>query len=383
MRSFVLLLLSCPLLAQAPAEPADARGWLNQGVQQFKSARYDEAVRSFQRAVDLEPNNVSAHLYLATAWMTQYIPGADSPANAALAQNAEREFQNVLNLDAKNVVALQSLASLTFMRTQSNRNESEKARLLTEAEGYYRRLLEVNADNREALYSLGVIAWTRVYPNVMQARARLGMRPEDAGPLRDAATRADLRSRFQETLAEGMSSLEKALQIDSNYDDAMAYLNLMYRLQADLSDTAEEHARLTGRADEWVQKALETKRRKVGMGMQASGSVPPPPPQAPGQATPPGVIRVGGNVQSQKLIFKPQPLYPVEAKEARIQGLVRFEVRISETGEVAGLTLVSGHPLLVPSATEAVRQWRYQPTLLNGNPVQVQTLVDVNYTLAP
>jgi TonB family protein len=96
----------------------------------------------------------------------------------------------------------------------------------------------------------------------------------------------------------------------------------------------------------------------------------------------PGSIRVGGNVQASKLIRQPAPEYPALAKQARIQGTVRFTVVIGKDGTVQNITLVSGHPLLVPPAQDAVRQWVYQPTLLNGSPVDVITTVDVNFTLS-
>jgi protein TonB len=87
-------------------------------------------------------------------------------------------------------------------------------------------------------------------------------------------------------------------------------------------------------------------------------------------------------VQSAKLINQPKPSYPPLARQARIQGVVRFNAVIGKDGSIQNLTLVSGHPLLVPSATEAVRQWKYQPTLLNGEPVEVVTQIDVNFTLS-
>ena len=108
---------------------------------------------------------------------------------------------------------------------------------------------------------------------------------------------------------------------------------------------------------------------------------PPPPKEAPKPVTP-KQIRVGGNVQAAKLIRQPKPVYPPLAKQARIQGTVRFNAVIGKDGAIANLTLVSGHPLLVPSATEAVRQWVYQPTLLNSEPVEVVTVIDVNFTLS-
>ena len=94
-------------------------------------------------------------------------------------------------------------------------------------------------------------------------------------------------------------------------------------------------------------------------------------------------IRVGGNVQANNLITKVTPMYPLEAKMARIQGTVKFQATIGKDGSVVDLQLLTGHPLLVPSATDAVKQWIYKPTLLNGNPVDVVTQIDVNYTLAP
>jgi protein TonB len=87
-------------------------------------------------------------------------------------------------------------------------------------------------------------------------------------------------------------------------------------------------------------------------------------------------------VEQAKLIFHPNPEYPPLAKMARIQGTVRLEAVISENGTIQDLKAVSGHPLLVKAAVDAVSRWRYQPTLLNGEPVQVVTEVDVNFTLS-
>jgi TonB family protein len=98
--------------------------------------------------------------------------------------------------------------------------------------------------------------------------------------------------------------------------------------------------------------------------------------------TPPQRIRVGGNVQASNLVKKVTPVYPPLAKQARMQGTVRFTVIINKEGSVENVQLVSGHPLLVPSALEAVKQWKYRPTLLNGNPVEVITQIDINFTLA-
>jgi TonB family protein len=112
----------------------------------------------------------------------------------------------------------------------------------------------------------------------------------------------------------------------------------------------------------------------------------PPPPPLPNPAAldggGPPRIRVGGNVQSTKLVFQPKPMYPPLAKQGRIQGTVQLHAVIGKDGAVQDLSVISGHPLLVGSALEAVRQWVYQPTLLNGSPTEVETEIDVNYTLS-
>lgn len=114
------------------------------------------------------------------------------------------------------------------------------------------------------------------------------------------------------------------------------------------------------------------------LGSILSSAAPPPPPKA---ATPKR-IRVGGQVEAARAIFRPTPEYPPLAKMARIQGTVRLEAVISKDGTIQDLKVLSGHPLLVKSAMEAVQRWRYQPTLLNGDPVEVVTEIDVNFTLS-
>ena len=181
-----------------------------------------------------------------------------------------------------------------------------------------------------------------------------------------------------------MASLQKAIEIDPQYDDAMAYLNLLYRQAADAVDSPDDYKKNIADADLWVQRALETKKAKTAAGIAPNRSMAaaPPPPGAAQTQLAPGQIRVGGNIQAEKLIEKVSPPYPPLAKQARIQGVVRFNAVIGRDGTVANLTLVSGHPLFVPGATEAVRQWKYQATLLNGQPVEVVTQIDVNFTLS-
>jgi protein TonB len=106
------------------------------------------------------------------------------------------------------------------------------------------------------------------------------------------------------------------------------------------------------------------------------GSNMPPPPKAT-----PSRIRVGGNVQAAKMVRQIMPVYPPIAKTAHISGTVILHAVISKDGSVEDLQYVSGPPLLMKAAMDAVRQWRYQPTQLNGEPVEVDTTVSVVFTL--
>ena len=94
-----------------------------------------------------------------------------------------------------------------------------------------------------------------------------------------------------------------------------------------------------------------------------------------------GPIRVGGNVQAARIVNRVQPVYPPLARQTRISGTVRLHAIISRDGTIQQLEVISGHPLLQQAALDAVRQWRYQPTLLNGEPVEVDTTIDVIFSL--
>ena len=365
-----------------------------QGVEAYKNARYAEATEAFRRAVTADPDNINARLYLATALMSQYIPGADDPANQAFAREAETEFEGVLARNPGNKTALASLASLAYQEAQGSSDPNAKLAKLDLAAERYQKLASVDPQNKEAYYSLGVIDWQRWFPAFQTARASLSMRPEDPGPLTDYNVRQDLLLRFGPVIEEGMQNLQKALDIDPKYDDAMAYMNLLIRERADLSDTSAEYQAEVAVADEWVQKALDTKREKAAAAaathpdtIVALGGVPQPNiargnAQSNIASATPQRIRLGGNVQAKGLLTKVIPVYPPEAKAARIQGTVRFTAIISPKGRVVHLQLVSGDSSLAEAARDAVMQWTYKPTLLNGEPVEVVTQIDVNFTLS-
>jgi len=244
--------LAALALVVAGCAKLQSRDSLNKGVQAFKSAQYPEAVEDFKRAVELDPNFPTARLYLATAYMQQYIPGAESAENMQMAQAAHDQFQKVLDQDPKNTVAIASIASLYL-------NEKK----WDDAQRWYEKLIAVDPNNKDAYYSLGFIAWSKWYPVYGTARANLGMKQEDPGPIKDKKVKDDLKAKYGPGIESGLQSLDKALQLDPDYADAMAYENLLIRERADLTDSKEEYEKQIKTANDWVDKALATRKKNA------------------------------------------------------------------------------------------------------------------------
>jgi tetratricopeptide (TPR) repeat protein len=209
-------------------------------------------VERFEQAVQLDPGFTPARLYLAMAYYMQYIPGAESPENQQMADRALDQFQKVLQQDPKNDVATKSIASLYYNQKKWD-----------QAEEWYKKGLQLNPSDKESYYTLGVIAWSKWYPVYGTARAKLSMKPEDPGPIKDKKVKEELKAQYLPLVNEGIQNLQKALDIDKEYDDAMAYMNLLVRERADLDDTPEQYQKDIEVANNWVQKTLETKKIKA------------------------------------------------------------------------------------------------------------------------
>lgn len=251
------------LLSTTGCNKLKSRDRINKGIQSYKGARYSDAVEFFKEAVDLDPSNLNGRLYLATAYMSQYIPGADSPDNLQLAKRAKEEFIKVLESHPNDTTALASLASLSYQQAQGMPDLDQKLKKLDEAKEWYLKLISADPQSKEGFYSLAVIDWVKWYAAWMKARADLGMKPEEAGPLKDKKVKEELKEKYAAVVDDGMKNLDKALQIDKDYDDAMAYMNLLIREKADLDDTPEQYKADVEKADVWVQKALDTKKMKA------------------------------------------------------------------------------------------------------------------------
>jgi protein TonB len=130
-----------------------------------------------------------------------------------------------------------------------------------------------------------------------------------------------------------------------------------------------------------IEGSISTGVRGMVPQLTETARVPPPAAKPVEQTAPIPRIVVGGQVQEARIIRRVIPTYPPLARQARVSGTVRFTAIIARDGTIQNLTLLSGHPLLVQAATDAVRQWRYRPTLLNNEPVEVISPIDVIFIL--
>jgi len=256
-RVLTLIAVLLAMFSAVGCEKLRARDQINKGVQAYKNAKYEEAIDHFQKAVQLDPTLLNAKLYLATAYMQQYIPGADSPENNKFAEEAIAEFKSVLDQNPpkeQKILALKGIASLYF-----------NMKKMDDAKKYHEMVAELDPNDPEVYYSIAVIDWTQAYQPRLEARAKLGMKPTDTNI--DKKTCADLLkaiSANQTVVEDGIAKLQKAIELRPDYDDAMAYLNLMYRERADLEcDNPEARSKDLKTADDWVDKTLATKKAKA------------------------------------------------------------------------------------------------------------------------
>jgi len=255
-RVLALIAVGLVMLSTAGCNKLKARDQLNKGVASYKNARYEEAIDHFQQAVTLDPGLLNARLYLATAYAQQYIPGVDAEDNTRLGQQAIDQYKAVLERDPKSINSVKGIAYICLQMKKFD-----------DAKTYYRKALEIDPNDPEPYYSVGVIGWTQTYQPRMEKRAELGLKPDEQLSAKDKNQKKACEELLQKNspiIQESLDALNKALQLRPDYDDAMAYMNLMYREKADVEcdDPAARAADLKA-ADEWVDKTMATKKTKA------------------------------------------------------------------------------------------------------------------------
>lgn len=248
----------------AGCDKLKARDLLNKGVAAYRDGKFDQSIEDFKQAKDLDPTLTNARLYLATAYATQYIPGAPSDENIRMGQAAVKEFQDVLSADPNNISAIDGIGSILYNMAGTPYNE----KMFEESKEYHMKHIALKPEDPEPYYWIGVIDWTLSYRSNLEMRGKWRLSHLTAKILKDddpmpPDVREDYSKENGQLIDEGIANLKKAIELRPDYDDAMAYLNLLLRRKADEAATPDERAALLKQADELVDKAKEIKQKKM------------------------------------------------------------------------------------------------------------------------
>src|SRR6266849_2028090 len=213
------------VIGAAGCNKLKARDWLNKGVQAYKNGQFDTAIEDFKQAKDLDPGLLNARLYLATAYASQYIPGAPSEENVRKGQQAINEFQEVLGVDPNNISAIDGIGSILYQMAAAPYTPSK----FEESKSYHLKHIGLKPEDPEPYYWVGVIDWTlsfRANADIRAVYNRGAPRKQvkDDQPL-PPKTREDYAAKYGPMVNEGIDRLKKAIELRPDYDDAMAYLN--------------------------------------------------------------------------------------------------------------------------------------------------------------
>jgi tetratricopeptide (TPR) repeat protein len=250
------------MLLSAGCKRLEARDQLNKGVQAYKAARYEEAIGHFQKAVNLDPTYPMTRIYLATAYMQQVVPDLTTPENLKNAQLAIDSYQKVLDEHPNDINSLKGIASLYLSEDKFDKAKDWQVKVLT-----------VDPKDAEAAYTIGVVDWREAYKNAVTELKGAGLQDDGSGnPKAPKGVCAAIQKDNTAIVAEGLKYLNQAVQVRPTYDDAMSYLNLMYRRQADLEcgNDAARKADLA-QADMWREKAMGTRKENEAKKAAAAG----------------------------------------------------------------------------------------------------------------
>jgi tetratricopeptide (TPR) repeat protein len=245
------VVLAGMVLSMSGCNRLAARDQLNKGVEAYKGAHYEEAINHFQRATQLDPSLPMAKSYLATALAQNVVPGLDTKDNLDMAQQSISIFQEVLDKDPHDVNSMKQVAGIEF-----------SIKRLDDAKSWQKRVLQEDPKDPEAAYTVGVIDWMEAHQNTLSALAPAGLNDDGEGNAKaPKKVMEPLRAKNAPLVEEALQYLNQAVANRPNYDDAMAYLNLIYRRKADV-DWGNEGARKEdlAKAEDWRTKAMGVRK---------------------------------------------------------------------------------------------------------------------------
>jgi tetratricopeptide (TPR) repeat protein len=229
----------------------EARDQLNKGVTAYKSARYEDAINHFQKAVQLDPTYPSAQLYLATAYAQSVVPDLETPDNMNHAQLAIEGFRKVYDADPKDVGSIKGIAALYLNIGKYD-----------DAKQWQLKAIAVDPQDAEAYYTVGYIDWRQAYRNAVKELGTVNLTDDGEGNAKKSKQLcAALQQENGPLVTEGLQYMQKAIDVRPNYDDAMSYMNLLNRRKADLEcgNDAARKADVQAAID-WNSKAMGTRK---------------------------------------------------------------------------------------------------------------------------
>lgn len=245
-------------------EQIQARDALNQGVPAFKNGQYEEAIQQFSHAKKWDPQLIDARLYLATTYASQYIPGAPSEENQQNGEAVIAEFRELLKIQPDNIAAIDGIASLLFQMADQPFDRDK----FTGSKSFHQKHITLRPQDPEPDFWVGVLDWTLSFRADRELRAEFNQHARGDEQLGEADSlpaglREQYRQEYGTVIGEGIESLKHAIELRADYDDAMAYLSLLYRRKADAVAYESERAELTAVADEWLDKIIEIKQKRM------------------------------------------------------------------------------------------------------------------------
>jgi len=266
---YTLVLLFAALALVQGCAKLKARDLLNKGVQAYKAGQFDVAIEDFKQSKDLDPSLLNARLYLATAYSSQYIPGAPSDENVRMGQQAISEYKDVLNVDSNNLSAIDGIGAILYNMGGTPFDPKK----FEESKTYHEKHIQLKPDDPEPYYWIGVIDWSLAYRGNKDMRAEFNQKAKkpvkDSDPMPPPLA-TQFQTKFGPVIDEGVNDLKKAIELKPDYDDAMAYLNLLYRQKADTEMTLQAHDEDEKMADDLVDKVKAIKQKKMENPQQGS-----------------------------------------------------------------------------------------------------------------
>jgi tetratricopeptide (TPR) repeat protein len=262
--SALAVVLAGLVISMSGCDKLKARDQLNKGVEAYKGTHYEEAINHFQQAMKLDPTLPTAKSYLATALAQNVVPGLDTPENLKTAQDAIDIFQEVLDTNPHDVNSMKQIAGIEL-----------QIKKLEDAKTWQKKVLAEDPKDAEAAYTIGAIDWTEAHQNVLSTLVPAGVTDDGEGNAKAPKKVMDpLIAKNAPLVEEGLQYLTQANDNRANYDDAMAYLNLIYRRKADL-DFGNDAARKAdvAKAEEWRTKAMATRKEIEAKKNQGPGGI--------------------------------------------------------------------------------------------------------------